>query len=60
MEKNQTTQNAEQGLAYWENEVKYFDDALEGLRRTFGIISSLREMAEKQVEELLPEREEVE
>lgn len=47
----------EEKLAYYENEVKYFEDAIDGIKKTYAILSSLLEFNRQKLDEHIPERE---
>lgn len=59
MSKNTTTPTVERGLEHWENEVEYFQQALDGLKVSYALISDLQAYAKEQVKLLTPEREEI-
>lgn len=54
MSENQTTQH---DANFWENEVAYFETALEGIQRSYAILASLKENAKKQLDECLAQTE---
>lgn len=49
-----------QGLDFWTNELIQLENALDGIRTSYAIVSSLREQAQSKVDELTPEQEEIE
>lgn len=51
---------ANQGLDFWTNELIQLENALDGIRTSYAIVSSLREQAQNKVDELTPEKEEIE
>lgn len=57
--KNNQAQAPQKDDQFWENEVRYYEDALEGLKRSYAILSSLKEHALQELAKLSPEREEV-
>lgn len=56
MEKNQQQQDQ----SFWENEVRYFEDAQDALKKCFAIISSLKDHALSKLKDYAPSSEEVE
>lgn len=45
--------------AYWENEVAYFDNALDGMQTAFGIVNFMRAKALEELKKFSPDREEI-
>lgn len=52
--------NQKEDQSFWENEVRYFEDAQDALKKCFAIISSLKEHASSKLKDYAPAREEVE
>lgn len=47
MEKNQSHQQAPDSPEFWENEIKYFEDAMRGLNTAYAILARLKQNAEE-------------
>lgn len=55
MSENQKTQH---DANFWENEVAYFETALEGIQRSYAILADLKQNAKNKLEECLAQTEE--
>ncbi len=60
MENSKNNTENTQGVEFWENEVEYFTNAIEGLQTAYSLLSHMRQNAMEKVASLMPEREEVE
>lgn len=49
----------EKDQAYWENEVAYYDNALDGMTTAFGILNFMRAKALEELKKFSPDREEI-
>lgn len=61
MKKSQTPQPQEQvkDLAYWENEIEYFERAIDGLQTTYSVMMSLLQHAKEQFEQHIPSSDDI-
>lgn len=59
MENSHKSSTPQASLEQLENEVAYFEKAMEGIKTSYAIISSLHQHMQNQIVELTPEREEV-
>lgn len=47
------------GAEYWENELSYLENAMDGLRTSYAILDSMHKHAQEEYKKCLPDRENI-
>lgn len=53
MENTINTQNETQGVEFWENELAYFENAMDGLRTSYAVIEQMHKHAQSELAKLV-------
>lgn len=59
MENTQNTPIETQGVEYWEKELEYLENAMQGVQTAYAILKHNHDFVKQELQKLMPEREEV-
>lgn len=60
MENTTKTPIEAQGVEYWEKELEYLENAMQGVRTAYAVLEANHRFCESKLKELMPNREEIE